>query len=74
MIKKLKKRIVFWIHCDLLSELDIFSQKRGWSRSLVIREAIKSFMRNDFFTIPYCETYDLEELKKAAEDRGIKIT
>ena len=46
MIKKLKKKIVFWIDKGLLKDLDAFSVKISWTRSLVIRDAIKAYIKD----------------------------
>lgn len=43
---KLKEKVMFKLEKGLLQKLDAFCQEIGWSRSLVIREAIKEFIKD----------------------------
>jgi len=43
--KRVDILINFKIENDLLTALDSFANKKGWNRSMVIREAIKSYIK-----------------------------
>lgn len=43
--KKLDKLIDFKIDYGLLAMLDSLANKKGWSRSMVIREAIREYIK-----------------------------
>ncbi len=47
IIKQFKKRVIFWIDETLLHSLDAVAEKKGWKRSLVIREAIKKYLKGE---------------------------
>lgn len=42
--KQFGRRVIFFIDDELFERLIHYSNKRGWKRSLVIREAIKSYL------------------------------
>jgi len=42
--KRVDTLINFKIEKDLLTALDSFANKKGWNRSMVIREAIKTYI------------------------------
>ncbi len=44
IIKQFTRRIIFFISDALLYDLDVVSKKKGWKRSMVIREAIKEYL------------------------------
>ncbi len=43
--KLFEKRVIFFIGEDLLKQVDSTAKKRGWKRSLLIREALKKYMK-----------------------------
>lgn len=43
--KYMDQKILIWIDSELLAKLGSFKNKKGWSRSFVIREAIKEFIK-----------------------------
>ncbi|KKK59196.1 hypothetical protein LCGC14_3036790 [marine sediment metagenome] len=43
--KQFEKRIIFFIDKKLLKRLDVYSKEKEWKRSLVIREAIKAYLK-----------------------------
>jgi metal-responsive CopG/Arc/MetJ family transcriptional regulator len=45
--KLFEKRIIFFIGEDLLKQVDSAASKRGWKRSLLIREALKKYMKEE---------------------------
>jgi len=45
--KLFERRIIFFIGEDLLKQVDSAAKKKGWKRSLLIREALKKYIKEE---------------------------
>lgn len=43
--KRMDQKILIWIDKELLASLDSLANKKGWNRSLIIREAIRDYIK-----------------------------